>query len=119
MSPRSFADLDAYKYAAELADAIHSQVMAWDKIHQWTVGIQLVKAADSVGANIAEASGRWHDADQRRLLYIARGSLRETEHWLARATTRGLLPAGRFDGQVVRVAKTLSGLIGRSNSRLT
>ena len=49
--------------------------------------MQLVRAADSIGANIAEASGRWTDADQRRLLVIARGSAFETAA-LARSRER-------------------------------
>jgi four helix bundle protein len=50
----------------------------------------LVRAADSIGANIAEANGRAKGPDQSRLLVIARGSIYETQHWLERARSRGL-----------------------------
>jgi four helix bundle protein len=72
--------------------------------------MQLVRAADSVGANIAEAMGRWSVPDRRRLLFVARGSLHETEHWISVAETRGLLPAGTAT-QVDEISRALNGLI--------
>jgi four helix bundle protein len=53
------------------------------------VGKQLIRAADSVGANIAEGDGRGTYADNRRHVRIARGSLNETKHFLRRAYRRG------------------------------
>jgi four helix bundle protein len=70
--------------------------------------MQLVRAADSIGANIAEALGRWHPADKRRLLTIARGSLYETEHWIDRAHHRGLL---RDTPDLSELGRTLNGLM--------
>jgi four helix bundle protein len=56
-----------------------------------TVGKQLIRAADSIGANIAEGTGRGTFVDNRRFVRIARGSLNETQHWLRRAYKRQLL----------------------------
>ena len=107
-----FRGLVAYRLAVELADELHGAVSRWPRFEQWSLGIQLVRAADSIGANIAESSGRWTLADKRRLLLVARGSLYETEHWLGRAEARGLeLPT-----QLTRVGelnRALSGLIKR------
>jgi four helix bundle protein len=72
--------------------------------------MQLVRSGDSVGANIAEAMGRWSQPDRRRLLFVARGSLHETEHWISAAEGRGLLPAG-MAGQVDEISRALNGLI--------
>ena len=91
MAGSSFRDLNVYRLSAALADDLHQAVMGWDSFSRWSTGIQLVRAADSIGANIAEGTGRWHPADSRRLLFIARGSLYETEHWMLRAESRGLL----------------------------
>jgi four helix bundle protein len=74
------------------------------------MGMQLVRAADSIGANIAEARGRWHRPDQRRFLYVARGSLHELEHWVELAHERDLLPA-EARRAIPELARTLNGLI--------
>jgi four helix bundle protein len=70
-----------------------------------------LRAADSVGANIAEASGRWHYRDRQRLLYIARGSLAETAHWIARAHARELAVPEDSDVLLDEIGRTLNGLI--------
>jgi four helix bundle protein len=85
-----FEGLDAYRRAVALADEIRRCVEGWESFDLWTVGVQLVRAADSVGANIAEAYGRWNYPDRRRVLFIARGSACELEHWLMRANARNL-----------------------------
>jgi four helix bundle protein len=106
-----FRDLRAYTLPAALADELYELVGRWPAFDRWSVGMQMIRAADSVAANIAEAIGRQGPADQRRLLVVARGSLYELEHWIARADARGLLAARDMDSKVEEVAKTLSGLI--------
>jgi four helix bundle protein len=51
----------------------------------------MVKAADSIGANIAEGTGRGTKIDNRKFAIIARGSLYEVKHWLRRSYKRNLL----------------------------
>jgi four helix bundle protein len=81
-------NLLVYRRAAGLADQVCVASAEWGGFDRWTVGFQLVRATDSIGANIAEAYGRWGPKDQRRLLYVARGSAYETVHWLERATAK-------------------------------
>src|ERR1700704_3552983 len=71
MAWRGFRDLAVYRKAAEFSGEIHASVSRWESFDRGSVGIQLVRSADSVGANIAEALGRRGTADQRRLLFIA------------------------------------------------
>lgn len=58
MPTMSFENLQVYKLSEELADAIWTIVVKWDSFAKDTVGRQIVKAADSIGANIAEGTGR-------------------------------------------------------------
>ena len=53
-----FEELLAYRRSVVLADELRIAVATWGSFDMWTVGIQLVRAADSIGANIAEAYGR-------------------------------------------------------------
>ena len=75
-----------------------SIALTWDYFAKDTVGKQLVRAADSIGANIAEGSGRGRYLDNKRFVRIARGSLNETKHWLRRAYKRTLLTKKQTDG---------------------
>jgi four helix bundle protein len=105
--------LAVYGRAVRLADEIRGCVAVWDAFDRWTVGVQLVRSADSVGANVAEASGRAGTADQRRLFFIARGSAFETEHWLERARDRGLDVPGEATARASELSRMLSGLVHR------
>ena len=105
--------LRAYELAAELGDRVLAATRAWNLFEQSVLGRQLARSALSVGANIAEAQGRGHKPDQRRFLLIARGSLMETRHWLARAQRAGLLD-DELESLVDETGRVLNGLIGRS-----
>jgi len=91
MSRTNFEKLRVYKLSEELADEIWNIVIRWDAFAKDTVGKQIVRSADSIGANIAEGTGRHNFQDNRRFVKIARGSLNETQHFLRRAFKRNLL----------------------------
>jgi four helix bundle protein len=91
MSSRRFQELRVYQLAERLADDIWKIVNEWESLPQDTVGKQIIRSADSIGANIAEGVGRGSYQDNRRFVRIARGSLYETQHWLRRAYSRNLL----------------------------
>jgi four helix bundle protein len=92
-SRTNFENLRVYQLSEELADTIWDIVLKWDAFARDTVGKQVVRAADSIGANIAEGSGRGSYQDNRRFVRTARGSLNETKHFLRRAWRRRLLTA--------------------------
>jgi four helix bundle protein len=91
MSKTNFESLRVYQLSEKLADHIWSIVLDWNALARDTVGKQLIRAADSIGANIAEGTRRGTFVDNRRFVRIARGSLDETQHWLRRAYKRDLL----------------------------
>ena len=58
MAKTNFENLRVYQLAEELSDRVWEIVLGWDVFARDTVGKQLVKAVDSIGANIAEGTGR-------------------------------------------------------------
>jgi len=91
MDRTGFENLRVYYLAEDIADLAWEVVLKWSRLAQDTVGKQLINSADSIGANIAEGTGRGSFADNRRFARIARGSLFEVKHWLRRAYKRDLL----------------------------
>jgi len=91
MAFEQIENLRILKEAEEIADKIWDEVIVWNYFAKDSIGKQLVKAADSIGANIVESQGRFHPKDAINFLYISRGSLKETKYWLKRATNRKLL----------------------------
>ena len=86
----------------------------WESLPQNTLGKQIIRSADSIGANIAEGVGRGSYQDNRRFIRIARGSLYETQHWLRRAYSRNLLT----DEQVIALKVIINDLAPQLNAYL-
>ena len=57
----------------------------------WIIADQLIRAASSVGANIAEGFGRFHKKEKQKFYYNARGSLYESIHWTDKSRARKLI----------------------------
>jgi len=110
----NFETLQVYKLAERLADYIWDTTVKWDYFARDTVGKQIVRSADSIGANIAEGTGRGSFQDNRRFVRLARGSLYETKHWLRRAYRRRLLT----EDQVKRIKPIISELTPKLNAYL-
>jgi four helix bundle protein len=114
MAKSDFESLKVYQLSEALADEIWYVVLGWDRFARDTVGTQIVRAADNIGANIAEDSGRGSFQDNRRFIRIARGSLKETQHFLRRAYTRKLLD----DTQVTQIRPLVDNLAPMLNGHL-
>ena len=114
MAKTNFEKLDVYRLSEEIADLIWEIVDTWPAFARDAVGKQIVRAADSIGANIAEGVGRGTHLDNKRFVRNGRGSLCETQHWLRRAYRRKLLTAS----QVSKLKPLVDELAPRLNAYL-
>jgi four helix bundle protein len=112
MARSNFENLDVYRFAEVVSDEVWAVVETWNHFARDTVGKQLVRAADSVGANISEGAGRGSYQENRRFINYARGSLYETKHWLRRAFRRKLLS----QAQIAKLKPMLDELAPRLNA---
>jgi four helix bundle protein len=83
-------DIEVFVIYEELANFVWHIVKRWNYFERETIGKQLVKAADSISANIAESYGRYHYKDKQKFGYYARGSFEETKSWLRKCYSRKL-----------------------------
>lgn len=91
MEKTAFENLEVYQLSKQLSDLAWNLIVKWGTLEKDMIGKQLVRSADSIGANIAEGSGRGSKKDNKRFAIIARGSLFEVKHWLRRAYRQKLL----------------------------
>ena len=112
---KNFEDVRVLGAAEAIADAIWDVVNGWQPFARDVVGGQLVRAADSIGANIAESLGRYNFGEKLQFLYYARGSLFETKYWLNRSLKRKLITPE----QATPLIQQLAGLARQLNSFAT
>lgn len=93
----SLEDFKTYHRAMELGEKVWSVVSLWNYFERDTVGKQLVRAVDSIAANLSEGLGRYHFKEIKNFSYYSRGSLFETKTWLTKAANRKLIEQSNFD----------------------
>lgn len=84
-------EFKTYQMSMKIGEDIWSIVKKWDYFAKDTIGKQLVRAADSIAANLSEGLGRYHYNESKHFSYYARGSLFETKSWLSKALSRKLI----------------------------
>ncbi len=109
----NFQRLEVYQFsikflalASELADSL-------PRGHAERID-QLIRAAESVPRNIAEAAGRWSPADAAKHYKIARGEAMECAASLDVLRVRALIDAERYDRGIAlleSVVKMLTKLV--------
>ena len=92
-----FQELQVYQLAEQVSNEVWFIVQPWDCFSKNTIGQQLVRSVDSIGASIAEGDGRYNYNDNQRFINIARESLHKTRHWLELACARHLLTTEQID----------------------
>ncbi len=91
MTNLTLQDLEVYRIAVDIGERAWKEVVRWNPFARDTVGKQLVRAADSIAANLSEGFGRFHYKENKQYCYYCRGSLSETGTWLEKAARRGLI----------------------------
>ncbi len=89
-------ELQVYQLSMELGEKVWNIVKDWNYFEKDTIGKQLVRAVDSVAANISEGFGRFHFKDAKKFYYYSRGSLYETKTWITKAKIRVLITEEDF-----------------------
>lgn len=111
---RKLTDIEIYVISEEFSNHIWGIVKNWNYFEKETLGKQLVRAVDSISANIAEAYGRYHYKDRQKFGYYARGSFEETKSWLRKNYKRNLISNGQkelLNTYVRLIGPKLNGLI--------
>ena len=107
-------ELQVYSLSMEIAEKIWTIVIEWDYFTRDTIGKQLVRAVDSIAANLSEGYGRYHFREKINFSYYSRGSLFETRTWLSKAHMRKLITDESFDfftGQINDIGIKLNNYI--------
>ena len=84
-------DIDAYRISFHLSNYIWNIFVEWDYFPKSIVGIQFIRAIDSVSANIAEGFGRYSKKDKVKFYRYSYGSIKEGFDWNEKARIRKLL----------------------------
>jgi len=110
-----FQNLRVYQQALMLAEQVSAATAGFLRTDRY-VADQLNRASLSIALNIAESTGRATQADRRRFLFMARGSLHECVALLDLCKRKNLVPTqsrAALTQQLVTVAKMLSGMLAR------
>lgn len=97
MATLDLTELRVYQLAMRVGKDVWSTVSEWAWFEKQTLGLQWVRAADSIAANISEGYGRYSYRENARFCYYARGSLRETGTWLSKSAERNLIGAAEVE----------------------
>jgi len=84
-------ELDVYQRSLKLSNEIWDICLSWEYFAKKTVGDQLVRAMDSISANLAEGKGRYSIKENIHFCFYARGSIEEVKDWLRKSYSRKLI----------------------------
>jgi four helix bundle protein len=91
---RDYTKIDAWRLADDLTVAVYERTRSFPREEIYGLTSQLRRASYSVPANIVEGSSRESKKDYLHFLYIARGSLSETQYFVHLARRLDYLSSG-------------------------
>jgi four helix bundle protein len=110
MPARNYRDLIAWTKAFDLALTIYRETAYFPTEEKYGITSQLPRAAVSISSNIAEGEGRRSKAEFRHFLFIALGSLKESETQILICKALGYLKPNMAD-KVMTMAAEVNRLI--------
>lgn len=120
MTVRSYRDLIVWQKGMTLAASVYRLTRRLPKHEEYRISGQMIRAATSVPANIAEGHGRGTRRDYAHFVSIAKGSLAELETFLLLVAELDLAPTNATEpvlAQAEEVGRMLTALRGRLASK--
>lgn len=114
-------DLNSYKISFHLSNYAWEIVIKWDNFSKNTIGMQYVRAVDSISANIAEGFGRYSKKDKIKFYRYGFGSIKEALDWNEKARIRKLITAEQYNyifQELMKLPKEINSLIKFTNEKL-
>ncbi|GHE69372.1 four helix bundle protein [Roseivirga thermotolerans] len=111
---RTFKELEVWKQTRELRKEIAQLVKRFPTDEKYKLTDQMIRAARSVTANIAEGYGRFHYQENIQFCRISRGSLTELQDHLTVAVDEGYIDESEeklFDIRIEECIRILNGYI--------
>jgi four helix bundle protein len=115
VSHQPIEDTQVFQCFVEVAQQGWNLVQPWDSFAKSTLGKQLVRSLDSIGANLVEGDGRYGTGEGIHFFVLARASARESRYWLTVAEKRNLVSPPVAEALVARLEVGLR----MSNSLIT
>lgn len=99
----NFKSLRAWQLTRQLIVDVYAATDPFPDFERYGLMSQVRRSVNSIGANIAEGSGRPAPRDRAQFLGYAVGSADETEHHLIVATDLGFLREDEADDLITRL----------------
>jgi four helix bundle protein len=109
---RDYTKINAWKLADDLTVAVYERTRLFPNEEMYGLTNQLRRASYSVPANIVEGSSRESQKDYLHFLYLARGSLSETQYFIHLSQRLGYLNAPVADALIAQTKQTFACLHG-------
>ncbi len=120
MAVQSYRDLVVWRKAMHLAAEVYRLTRTMPKQEEYRIASQMIRAATSIPANIAEGHGRNTRKDYAHFISIARGSLFELETFVLLVQHLEIADSTRCNdilGRTDEVSRMLTTLRARLNPR--
>ena len=114
-------DIDCYKRAFKLSNTIWHIVLKWEWFEKQSVGLQWVRAIDSISANVAEGFGRYTKRGKIIFYRYSMGSVKESMDWNQKSYNRRLITIQEYSyihQELLQLPKEIHQLIKYTNITL-